>query len=108
MVTPSALAADLPEPATLLIAHEHTLFRAAVRAGLECDVSLRVAGEAASGGRAIAEVSRIRPDVVVIDADLPPEGGVRTCTAVKELDIPTRVMMMCRGDDHRLLLGALE
>jgi DNA-binding NarL/FixJ family response regulator len=94
--------------AGLLIAHEHTLFRAAVRAGLERDTDLVVIGQAASIGQTIVEADRLRPEVVVLDSDLPPSGGVDACTAIKELNLPTRVLIMCQNGHHRLLLEGLE
>lgn len=100
--------ASADAPFTLLLAHEHTLFRAAVRAGLERDFEQVLVGEAASGGQAIAEAHRHRPAVAIIDSDLPPDGGVRVCTAIKDLNISTQVLIMCRGGNQRLLLHALE
>jgi DNA-binding NarL/FixJ family response regulator len=108
MSTVGGIADAATRRAGLLIAHEHTLFRAAVRAGLERNSDLVVVGQAASAGQAIAEVDRLRPHVAVVDSDLPPTGGVDACTAIKGLDVPTRVLIMCQDGNHRLLLQGLE
>ena len=108
MVTRTPAAADPVVDASVLLAHEHTLVRAAVRVGLERNSDLTVVGEAASVGQALAEADRLRPAVAIIDADLPPDGGVRVCTALNDFDTSTRVLIMCSGDDQRLLLHALE
>jgi DNA-binding NarL/FixJ family response regulator len=108
MMTAAELGYESAISATLLIAHEHALFRAAVRAGLEHDTDLTVVGHAVSARQAIGEADRLRPSVALIDSELPPDGGVPVCTAIKDLGIPTRVLLMCNGGDQGLLLQALE
>jgi DNA-binding NarL/FixJ family response regulator len=55
----------------VLIADGQALVRAGFRALLEADGRISVVGEAASGDEAVAEASRLRPDVVLLDDTLP-------------------------------------
>jgi DNA-binding NarL/FixJ family response regulator len=55
----------------LLIADSQALVRAGLRALLEADGRISVVGEAATGDEAVAEASRLRPDVVLLDDTLP-------------------------------------
>ena len=57
----------------LLVVDDHTLLRQVLQAALAGHDRLRVVGEAATGGSALAEARRLRPDVVVLDGD-PLEG----------------------------------
>jgi DNA-binding NarL/FixJ family response regulator len=59
---------------TVLIVDDHADFRESARALLEAD-GFDVVGEAADGGEAIAEVERLRPDVVLLDIQLPDQDG---------------------------------
>ena len=59
---------------TVLIVDDHADFRASARALLEAE-GFDVVGEAAGGERAIGEVERLRPDVVLLDVQLPDVDG---------------------------------
>ena len=59
---------------TVLIVDDHADFRASARALLEAE-GFNVVGEAAGGEQALAEVERLRPEVVLLDVQLPGEDG---------------------------------
>jgi DNA-binding NarL/FixJ family response regulator len=59
---------------TVLIVDDHADFRTSARALLEAE-GFDVVGEAADGERAITEVRRLRPDVVLLDVQLPDLDG---------------------------------
>ena len=58
----------------VLIVDDHADFRESARALLEAE-GFNVVGEAVAGRQAIAEVERLRPDVVLLDIQLPGEDG---------------------------------
>jgi CheY-like chemotaxis protein len=58
----------------VLIVDDHDAFRAAARALLEAG-GFQVVGEAADGASAIREVAKLRPDVVLLDIQLPDLDG---------------------------------
>ena len=59
---------------TVLIVDDHADFRASARALLEAE-GFDVVGEAASGEEAIAEAGRLRPEVILLDIQLPGDDG---------------------------------
>ncbi len=59
---------------TVVIVDDHADFRASARALLEVD-GFSVVGEAGGGDQAVAEVERLRPEVVLVDIQLPGEDG---------------------------------
>ena len=62
----------------VLIVDDHEAFRAAARLLLERG-GFDVVGEAADGDAAVEAASRLRPDVVLLDIQLPGDDGFRTC-----------------------------
>lgn len=58
----------------MLIVDDHDGFRASARALLEAE-GFTVVGDAADGSAAIAQVGRLRPDVVLLDIQLPDADG---------------------------------
>jgi DNA-binding NarL/FixJ family response regulator len=78
---------------TVLIVDDHAAFRAAARALLEA-AGFEIVGEAADGASAVAAAATLRPEVVLLDIQLPDLDGF----AVAELlDGPTIVLTSSRG-----------
>jgi DNA-binding NarL/FixJ family response regulator len=100
------LCEDSVVPTTVLIVDDHDEFRAAARAWLETD-GFRVVGEAADGESALAEVDRLRPEVVLLDVQLP---GLSGFEVAEELALrhepPTVVLISSRnGSSYRKRLA---
>jgi DNA-binding NarL/FixJ family response regulator len=66
---------------TILIVDDHPSFRASARAILEAD-GFTVVGEAETGADAIDAAAEKRPDVVLLDVQLPDMSGFAVCSAI--------------------------
>ena len=66
---------------TVLIVDDHPSFRSSARAILEAD-GFTVVGEARDGSSALAEAARLRPDVVLLDVQLPDLSGFDVCATL--------------------------
>jgi CheY-like chemotaxis protein len=67
---------------TVLIVDDHPSFRASARAMLEGE--FQVVGEAADGASALEAVRALRPDVILLDVQLPDMKGFDVCRAIEE------------------------
>ena len=63
-------------PIRVFLAEDHAIVRKGVRALLATEPDIEVVGEAADGREAIAEVTRLRPDVTLMDLMLPEIDGI--------------------------------
>jgi DNA-binding NarL/FixJ family response regulator len=72
---------DTLDVGTVLIVDDHPSFRATARAILEAD-GFEVVGEAEDGASALEAVHRLRPDVVLLDVQLPDMDGFTVATAL--------------------------
>jgi DNA-binding NarL/FixJ family response regulator len=66
------------EPIRIVLANRHPIIRSNLRLLLEREPAFRVIGEAADGREAVALVEYRRPDIVVLDVQLPPLNGITT------------------------------
>lgn len=78
---------------SVLIVDDHGDFRRSSRALLEAD-GFRVVGEAADGRQAVAQVRRLRPDVVLLDVMLPDLDGFAAAEEISALDDPPVVVLV--------------
>ena len=82
---------------TVLIVDDHDTFRESARALLEAE-GFAVVGEAADGTGAVAAVERMRPDVVLLDVQLPDEDGFAVAARLAAGSDPPRVVLISSRD----------
>ncbi|MGH2589443.1 MAG: response regulator [Actinomycetota bacterium] len=92
----------------MLLADEQSLFREAVRVVLSRQADIEVVGEARDGLQAIAEVERLRPDVALVDANLPNCDAIHATLQITERVPACRVIVVTGQEDQRALIDALE
>lgn len=98
---------DRLEPISVVLADDHGVVRAGLRALLERQPDMRVVGEAADGPAAVAQVREIRPSVVVADLSMP-GGGLEAIREITALGVSTRVLVLTVHAEERYLLPVLE
>lgn len=79
---------------TILMADDHALVRAGIRALLESLPGVHVVGETGDGLEAIEIVRRNPPDVVLLDVTMPGLNGFEAAARIVHLGVPTRVLMI--------------
>jgi len=95
-------------PLRVLIADDHGVLRAGLRALLKTEEDLQVVGEAADGDTALRLASRLRPDIVLLDLSMPGPGGIEVTRKLKEMLPTTRVLILTVHEDETLLREALK
>ena len=80
---------------TVLIVDDHPSFRASARATLEAD-GYTVIGEAADGTSALELMRQLRPDVVLLDVQLPDMTGFDVCAECGYLETTAVVLVSSR------------
>lgn len=71
-------------PIRILLAEDQTMVRSALISLIELEDDLEVVGEAGRGDEAVALVTRLRPDVAVLDIDMPELDGITACARIYE------------------------
>lgn len=78
----------------ILLADDHALVRAGIRALLESLPGVEVVGETGDGIEAVEHVRRDPPDAILLDITLPGMNGLEAAARIAKLDVPTRVLML--------------
>lgn len=81
------------------LADDHTLFRQGIREMLSTDPGIRVIGEAATGPDAVALVAARRPDVLLLDVEMPGPGAAAVIREVRRGYPQTQVIVLTMHDD---------
>jgi NarL family two-component system response regulator LiaR len=96
------------EPIRVLIVDDHAVVREGLRAFLELQQGIEVAGEAADGREALDAAARLRPDVILMDLVMPELDGVAAMRSLRESVPGARVIVLTSFLDDDKLLPALR
>lgn len=86
---------------TVVLADDHNVIRAGLRSMLEAEADLRVIGEAADSAAASKLARDRRPDVLVLDLQMPGAEPIRDIPALREAVPGTAIVMLTMQSDPR-------
>ncbi len=96
------------QPLRLLLVDDHALFREGLTSLLSYQDDFTVIGEAEDAERALEQARAFKPDIVLMDVELPGEDGV-TATQRLKLEMPdVTVVMLTVHDDSQTLFDAIK
>jgi len=105
---PRLVGAPPSRPIRVVLVEDHGLVRAGMRELMEAEEDMVVVGEAADTDSGVEEVRRSRPDVAVVDMQLPGGGGIELLKAIAESAPEVRSLVVSAYDDYAHVTGALE
>ena len=92
----------------VLIADDHGLMRAGVRALLQATEDIEVVGEAEDGNEAVSEVRRLDPDVVLMDVAMPGLGGLEATLLIRKERPEVKIIVLTQYDDREYVSRFLK
>jgi DNA-binding NarL/FixJ family response regulator len=92
----------------VLIADDEDMVRAGFRLVLAREDDIDVVGEAVDGKQAVAEVERLRPDVVLMDVRMPVMDGIEATQRIALKSLASRVVVLTTFDEDAYVYGALQ
>ena len=92
----------------VILADDHALVRQGIRQFLEGDEDIEVVAEAADGGRALQLVEELRPDVVLLDIQMPGMSGVEATRQIKARFPEVRILILTAYDDDPYVFALLQ
>ena len=92
----------------LLLVDDHAVVRMGLRMLLEDEPEFVIAGEAASASEALNMISRLQPDVVLMDIGLPDMSGIDAAREIKRLWPETAIVALTIHEDEEYFFKMLE
>lgn len=96
------------EPIRVILVDDHNLVRAGIKSVLHACPDICVVGETDGGRSAVALVSRLRPEVVVMDLDMPDGDGLTATRMLHDVAPDARVLIVTMSPEHEKLLPVLS
>ncbi len=92
----------------VIIADDHALFREGTRTLIEREKDMKVVGEASNGEEAIELVTRLNPQVALVDIAMPIVNGIDTTRQIKAHHPSTAVLILTAYDNDQYIMALLE
>src|SRR5687767_10175867 len=95
-------------PISVLVADDHPMLLEGVAAVLQLQPDLRLVGEARTGAEAVALFRELRPDVTLMDLQMPGMNGVQAIEAIRAEAPNARIVVLTTYDGDVQALRALK
>src|SRR5687768_12450674 len=92
----------------IIIADDHPVFRSGLRQIIELEPGLKVLGEASDGEEALRLIQEMKPDVAVLDINMPRMKGFDVAREVQRQELPVGIIILTMHDDESMFNEALN
>lgn len=97
----------MPE-VSILIADDHGILRAGLRALIDAESGYQVVGEATNAEEVLRLTAHLQPDIVLMDISMPDESGLEATRRLKEKHPGIKVLILTVHEDKALLQKAIK
>lgn len=92
----------------IMIADDHNMIREGLKQLLEIDGDIRVISEAADGEECLDLLNHIRPDVLLLDINMPKKNGLEVLEEIRKKKLDVKVLVLTIHNEVEYLLRAVE
>jgi DNA-binding NarL/FixJ family response regulator len=92
----------------IVIADDHPIFRQGLRQVIEQSPHLKVVAETGDGATALEQIQEARPDIAILDIDMPNEDGFAVARKIREHRLPVAVIFLTMHKDELHFNEALD
>lgn len=92
----------------IMLADDHILIREGLRQLLEFDGSIKVIAEAGDGEECLELLEENKPDVLLLDINMPKKNGIEVLKNIKERNIEIKVLILTVHNEIEYLMKAVE
>lgn len=93
---------------TVIIVDDHALMREGLKKILELDDNIDVIGQAGDGEEGMKKILEYRPDVILLDINMPKINGIEVLRRAKDLGVESKIIMLTIHDDKEYLQETIK
>ena len=92
----------------ILIADDHPIFRSGLRQVIESDASMSVIAEADDGAAALSLIREHKPDIVVLDINMPDVSGFEVVASMRKEKLSSEIVLLTMHNEEAMFTKALS
>ena len=92
----------------VMLADDHVLIREGIKQLLEFDGSMKVIEEASDGVECLEKLKKVRPDILLLDINMPNMNGMDVLKELKERNDPVKVLILTVHSEVEYLVKAVD
>lgn len=92
----------------VMLADDHVLIREGIRQLLEFDGTIEVVCEVNDGEECISKISAVKPDLLLLDINMPKKNGVEVLSEIRKKNIPVKVLILTVHNEVDYLIKAVD
>ncbi len=92
----------------VIIVDDHPIVRAGMRSVLDTDPEINVIAEGSVGADALTLVPEKKPDVLVLDVNLPDMNGLEVTRQLKKGEVESEILILTAHEDSQMIFSLLE
>lgn len=98
----------MDKPVRILVADDHQIFRDGMRMLLETETGLKLVGEAETGTDAVRLARELKPDVILMDLQMPEIDGIEAAHQIISENPESKILMLTMFDDDHSVFAAMR
>lgn len=92
----------------VMLADDHVLIREGIRQLLEFDGSIQVVSEVNDGEECLEQLLRVKPDILLLDINMPKKNGVEVLEEIRKQKIDVKVLILTVHNEIEYLIRAVD
>lgn len=92
----------------IMITDDHAMIREGIKRLLEYDGSIEIVAEASDGEECIETLKTVKPDVLLLDINMPKKNGIEVLQEIKKQNLDLKVLMLTVHNEVEYLIKAVD